>query len=190
MRARPRARAVQRSAVIIGTPMPATTRVVQIEPAPIPTLTASTPRSISASVASAVATLPATMSTSGNCAPKRCDHVEDALRVAVRRVDDEHVHVRAATSASARLDASSRATPIAAPHRSRPSESLHALRILDRLLNVLDGDQSLQHGSRRSTTSSFSTLCSVQDLARLSSVVPTGTVKSGSRVIDVGDRPV
>ena len=66
------ARAHSAIAVIIGTPMPATTRVVQIEPAPMPTLTASTPRSISASVASAVATLPATMSTSlgnrGGCA--------------------------------------------------------------------------------------------------------------------------
>ena len=30
-------------AVIIGTPMPATMRVVQIDPAPMPTLTASTP---------------------------------------------------------------------------------------------------------------------------------------------------
>jgi hypothetical protein len=50
-------------AVIIGTPMPATTRVVQIDPAPMPTFTASTPRSTKARVASGVATLPATMST-------------------------------------------------------------------------------------------------------------------------------
>ena len=34
--------------------------------------------------------------------------------------------------------------PTAAPQRSRPSESLHALRILDRLLDVLDGDEALQ----------------------------------------------
>ena len=47
------------TAVICGTPTPATTRVVQIEPGPIPTLTASAPASISATVASAVATLPA-----------------------------------------------------------------------------------------------------------------------------------
>ena len=46
-------------AVICGTPTPATTRVVQIEPGPMPTFTASTPASISAWVASAVATLPA-----------------------------------------------------------------------------------------------------------------------------------
>src|SRR5438046_593100 len=52
-------------AVIIGTPMPATMRVVQIEPAPMPTLTASTPSAMSACVPSAVATLPATRSMSG-----------------------------------------------------------------------------------------------------------------------------
>jgi hypothetical protein len=46
--------------VICGTPTPATTRVVQIEPGPTPTFTPSTPASISASAASAVATFPAT----------------------------------------------------------------------------------------------------------------------------------
>ena len=46
-------------AVICGTPTPATTRVVQIDPGPMPTLTASTPASISARAPSAVATLPA-----------------------------------------------------------------------------------------------------------------------------------
>ena len=60
------ARAQSVIAVIIGTPMPATMRVVQIEPAPMPTFTASTPWSISAFVPSAVATLPATSSTSAN----------------------------------------------------------------------------------------------------------------------------
>ena len=47
-------------AVNCGTPTPATMRVVQIDPGPIPTLTASAPAPISALVASAVATLPAT----------------------------------------------------------------------------------------------------------------------------------
>ena len=51
---------VSRSAVSCGTPTPATTRVVQIEPGPMPTLTASAPWSISALAPSAVATLPAT----------------------------------------------------------------------------------------------------------------------------------
>ena len=49
----------------------------------------------------------------------------------------------AATSASARSIVS-RATPIAAPQRSRPSESFDAFGILHRLLDVLDGDQPLQ----------------------------------------------
>ena len=47
-------------AVTCGTPMPATTRVVQMEPGPMPTFTQSAPASNSARVAAAVATLPAT----------------------------------------------------------------------------------------------------------------------------------
>jgi hypothetical protein len=46
-------------ALICGTPTPVTTRVVQIEPGPMPTFTASTPASHNSFVASAVATLPA-----------------------------------------------------------------------------------------------------------------------------------
>ena len=48
------------TAVSCGTPTPATMRVVQIEPGPMPTLTASAPWSISALAPSLVATLPAT----------------------------------------------------------------------------------------------------------------------------------
>ena len=48
-------------AEICGTPIPATTRVVQMDPGPIPTFTASTPASIKALAASPVATLPAIM---------------------------------------------------------------------------------------------------------------------------------
>ena len=44
------ASAQSRIAVICGTPTPATIRVVQIEPGPMPTLTASAPASISARV--------------------------------------------------------------------------------------------------------------------------------------------
>ena len=53
-------------AEICGTPAPVTTRVVQIEPGPMPIFTASTPAEISILVASAVATLPAITSISGN----------------------------------------------------------------------------------------------------------------------------
>src|SRR6186997_1231360 len=50
-------------AVSCGTPTPATIRVVQIEPGPTPTLTASTPASTRAWAPAYVATLPAMMST-------------------------------------------------------------------------------------------------------------------------------
>ena len=59
----PAARAASMMAVNCGTPTPATIRVVQIDPGPIPTFTASAPAPISARVASPVATLPATTCT-------------------------------------------------------------------------------------------------------------------------------
>ena len=46
------------TAVTCGTPTPVTTRVVQIEPGPTPTLTASAPASTKAWAPSRVATLP------------------------------------------------------------------------------------------------------------------------------------
>ena len=46
------------TAVICGTPTPATIRVVQIEPGPMPTLTPSAPASTKALAAAAVAILP------------------------------------------------------------------------------------------------------------------------------------
>ena len=52
-------------AVIWGTPMPATTRVVQMEPGPMPIFTQSAPASMRARVPSAVATLPAMSWISG-----------------------------------------------------------------------------------------------------------------------------
>jgi hypothetical protein len=118
--------------VIIGTPMPATMRVVQIEPAPMPTFTASTPRSISASVASPVATLPA----------QRRHHVEHALRVAVRGVDDEHVDV----GVDQRLGAlhGVAGDPDGGAAAQPAQRVLAGVRILDRLLDVLDRDQALQ----------------------------------------------
>ena len=52
-------------AVTWGTPTPVTTRVVQMLPGPMPTLTASTPRRTSSRAPSSVATLPPTSCTSG-----------------------------------------------------------------------------------------------------------------------------
>ena len=57
------ASAASSTAVNCGTPTPATMRVVQIEPGPMPTLIASAPASISACAPSRVATLPAMIAT-------------------------------------------------------------------------------------------------------------------------------
>ena len=119
------ARAHSAIAVIIGTPMPATTRVVQIEPAPMPTLTASTPQLDQRLGRLAVATLPATRSTSVILPPDAPHHVEHALRMAVRGVD-RRARRRARRRAPRRAPSASLPTPIAAPTRSRPSASLHA----------------------------------------------------------------
>ena len=82
---------VSMMAVSCGTPTPATTRVVQIEPGPMPTLTASAPASISACAPSAVATLPAITWVSFDRALDRGDGIEHAPGMAVRGVDDDDV---------------------------------------------------------------------------------------------------
>ena len=149
---------------IIGMPTPATTRVVQIEPAPMPTFTASTPASISASVPDAVATLPATMSVSGNSRRTRCT-MSSTFWEWPCAVSITSTSTPAWTSAVARSMAS-RATPMAAPHRSRPSESFDALGYLIAFWMSLTVIRPLRRKSR-STTSSFSTLCWCRMLASL-----------------------
>ena len=54
-----KAAAASITAVICGTPVPATIRVVHIDPGPIPTFTASAPASANAFAPAAVAILPA-----------------------------------------------------------------------------------------------------------------------------------
>ena len=94
-RARPAGRqafAASWIAVTCGTPMPVTTRVVQIEPGPTPTLTASAPASTSACAPARVAMLPPTISTrepTSRSQPRH--HLDHALRVPVRGVDHDHV---------------------------------------------------------------------------------------------------
>ena len=112
-------------AVIIGTPMPATTRVVQIEPAPMPTLTALTPRSMSARVAPAVATFPAMRSTSGKASRTRPTMSSTPCECPCA-VSITSTSTCAWTSAAARSMVS-RLTPTAAPTRRRPNSSLQAL---------------------------------------------------------------
>ena len=129
-------------AVTCGTPTPATTRVVQIEPGPTPTLTPSAPASISASAASAVATLPAIeLDVERGLDPPH--HLERRRASGRARCRRRARRRPASTSASARSNASA-PTPTAAPTRSRPCSSLVASGYCDPLLDVLDRDQALE----------------------------------------------
>jgi hypothetical protein len=81
-------------AMICGTPTPATIRVVQMEPGPMPTLTASAPASTSASAAAPVAMLPPMTSMSGITAldpPHALDH---PLAVAMGGIDNNGIDPR------------------------------------------------------------------------------------------------
>ena len=140
---------------IIGMPMPATMRVVQMEPAPMPTFTALTPILINASVAAAVATLPAIRSRSGNAS-------RILLTMSITpcewpwAVSTISTSTCALTSASARSRVS-RAMPTAAPVRRRPSESLQAFGYLMAFWMSLTVIRPFSLKSL-STTRSFSTL--------------------------------
>ena len=126
-------------AVICGTPTPEITRVVQIDPGPMPTLTASAPACDQGPRPSAVATLPAI--TSISIAPldalHRLDHV---ARVAVGRVHHQDI--------DARLD--QRFGPLVIVDANRRPDPQPAPFVLARvgevreLVDVLDGDQTLQ----------------------------------------------
>ena len=126
-------------AVSCGTPTPATMRVVQIEPGPMPTLMASAPASISALAPSAVAILPATTCTAFDSRLMRLDRVEHAPRMAVRGVDHDEI--------DAGLDQPLGALEALVADRGGGGDAQPALLVLagirigDRLLDVLDGDQ-------------------------------------------------
>ena len=126
-------------AVSCGTPTPATIRVVQIEPGPMPTLIASAPASISALAASAVATLPATTWTELDSVFTRSTARGDVDVVAVRGVDDDAV----AAGVDQRLGALE-ARVADGGRRGDPQPPFGILgreRRGDRFLDVLDGDQ-------------------------------------------------
>ena len=126
-------------AVSCGTPTPATMRVVQIEPGPMPTLMASAPASISALAPSAVATLPAMTCTALESFLMRVDGVEHALRMAMRGVDDHQVDAR--RRSAARCARSPRRRPWWRRRRAAGPARPCRRSGWRRLLDVLDGDQ-------------------------------------------------
>ena len=158
-------------AVSCGRPTPVTTRVVQIEPGPTPTLTASAPRSTSARAPSGVPTLPATRSWSGNASrtlatalstPSACPCAVSTTR---KSTPDS-------TSARAR-SSSAGAAPTAAPTRRRPCSSLQALGNWRRLKMSLTVISPLSLPAS-STTGSFSIRCRCRMRSASPRVVPTG----------------
>src|SRR6266851_2963289 len=169
-----------RMAVICGTPTPVTTRVVQIEPGPTPTFTASTPRSTRARAPASVATLPATSCTSGN-ASRSSDTVSSTPLECPCAESTTITSTPASSSALARACASA-VPPTAAATRSRPCWSLLASGCWRRLKMSL-----MVIKPRRmpclSTTGSFSMRCLPSRRSASSIVVPTGAVTSLSLVI-------
>ncbi len=127
-------------AVSCGTPTPATMRVVQIEPGPMPTLIASAPASISALAPSAVATLPGDDRDLVRDPLDARDLVEHRLRVPVRGIDDDAVDPG--------VDQQQRAivAPVAdgrgGGDAQAPVGILAGVRVQRRLLDVLDGEQA------------------------------------------------
>lgn len=109
------------TAVIWGTPTPVTTRVVQIEPGPMPTFTASAPASARSIAPRAVATLPAM--TWMSCFALIALTVSSTFLLCPCAVSTT------STSAPAAINASTRSYwcgPTAAPQRSLPRSSMHA----------------------------------------------------------------
>ena len=82
-------------AVICGMPTPLTTRVVQIDPGPMPTLMASAPAAIRSRAASSVAMFPTMRSRSGNLPLHFLDRFKHARRMTMSRVDGNDIHFRA-----------------------------------------------------------------------------------------------
>ncbi len=174
------ARAHSWMAVICGTPAPVTTRVVQIEPGPMPTLTASTPRAMRSRAPSYVATLPAMSGTSGWRSLMRATA---AMTFSLWPWEESRhsTSTLAATRASHRASRSPPA-PTAAPTRSRPSESLQAPGYSWAFWMSLTVISPLRVPSS-STTRSFSMRCWWSSALACSRVVPTGAVMRFSLVM-------
>ncbi len=111
-------------AVSCGTPAPVTTRVVQMEPGPIPTFSPSMPSEISSFAPSYVATFPATSCISGK-------RRRIALIASITRSEWPCAVSMASTSAfvfdiSTARSRKSPVAPTAAPTRNRPCSSFAA----------------------------------------------------------------
>ena len=133
-------RAQSLTAVICGTPTPATTRVVQMLPGPMPTFTR-----VDARVDERLGRLGRRDVAGDDLARRelllrRAHRVDDALRVAVRRVDDDDVDPRGDERRGALVPVRPRADGRA--DAQAPLLVLVRLRVLVGLKDVLDGDEA------------------------------------------------
>jgi hypothetical protein len=163
-------------------PTPVTTRVVQIDPGPTPTLTMSAPWSAQARTASPVATLP---TISATCRVNRslslAGELEDPGRVAVGGVDGEQV------------DARTRPAPRPAPHpradadgggaQQAPAGVLGRVRVLADLLDVLEGEHAGQPAVGVDDRQLLDPVRPASGRGPASSVVPGAAVTSPSAVM-------
>ena len=166
------ARAASKIAVTWGTPTPATTRVVQIEPGPTPTFTASTPASTSACAPGPRGDVAADDLHVGGrgVGLEPADHVQQQPGVAVRGVGDEHVDP-GLDQGSSRAPRRRRRSRSRAPTRSRPSSSL----VASGYFSVFTKSLTVIRPVRRpcgSTSGSFSILCLARMAAASSAAIP------------------
>ena len=169
-----------------GTPTPATTRVVQIEPGPTPTLTPSAPASTRAWAPARVATLPPITSVSELALI--CPIMSSTAWAWPCAVSTTRKSTPASTSAWARRLASS-PTPTAAPTTSRPAGSLVACGNFSLLVKSLTVIRPLRR-FLPSTSGSFSTLCWRRSFRASPGFTPTGAVTRGIGVITSDTRRV
>src|ERR1044072_5070790 len=135
------ASATMSTAVICGTPTPAMTRVVQIEPGPTPTLMASAPASTSAWAPARVATLPPTTSTRS---PSSCLSFA-TMAVTARECPCAVSTISTSTPASTRAIERDQASSPAPPAAQAAVGVLGGHRVLLGLDEVLDRDEPAEH---------------------------------------------
>ncbi len=129
-------------AVICGIPAPVTTRVVQIDPGPIPTLSASAPRSTSSRAACSVAMLPTIKGRFREFGfdPRRGLHHTPGM--GVRAVETEHIDMPFDERRTPLRNVAGHTNPGRNP---QPAELVLAgVRIVVGLLDVLDRDQAFE----------------------------------------------
>ena len=168
-------------AVICGAPTPATTRVVQMEPGPIPTLMPSAPASIIACAASRVARLPPMTSTRSPNSFFTRETMSSTPRLWACAVSTTRASTPASTSAVARFQASS-PVPIPAATTRRPEESFAAFGYCSRFAKSLTVIRPVSLPAP-STIGSFSTLFSDSRRSAASAETPCSATISGIGVM-------